>query len=535
MSERLMIWGKDKLEQSPWFDADWYRGQYPDVAWSGMSPEEHYLRLGESWGRCPGPHFDPEWYLAQYPDVAQVGMSPLLHFILHGETEGRLPCELQAQAWDVALWAQQVSAATCLQALEALQNSGSLPEASLAGFAMARWHAGQGDWQAAGDCLARRPAGELALPRHVGPLLLAVEAFGRSGQLAIAWQAMSALQRRAAALVDTHLAVSNLLAWQGEYLPEAPAFLQLEWQQQRLGWINAAWRQHGLGTIGLANTAHALGLDNLHGHAAGRGPGRESQASPLVSVIVPVYNAADTLPTALRSLAEQRDVELEVIVVDDASDDASASVVDAFAERDARFRVLRQPVNQGAYAARNRGVAEARGDLITVHDSDDWSHPEKLATQVRGLMRHPEWMACCSHWVRTSPALIFSCWRMEQGWSYRNVSSLMFRRRVFETLGYWDEVRAEADTEYYYRIRAAFGIQSVGEVLPGVPLSFGRQVEDSLTSVGRTHLVTQFHGARADYRRASQSWHAQARDPADLFLPRKPEQRPFEVPAVLLP
>ncbi len=41
----------ERLEQSPWFDADWYGAQYPDVAWSGMSPEVHYLRLGESWGR----------------------------------------------------------------------------------------------------------------------------------------------------------------------------------------------------------------------------------------------------------------------------------------------------------------------------------------------------------------------------------------------------------------------------------------------------------------------------------------------------
>lgn len=532
MPPDLLDKGVEKLEQSPWFDADWYGMQYPDVAGAGMSPEVHYLRLGESWGRHPGPNFDPDWYLARYPDVAQVGMSPLLHFITHGETEGRLPCELQAHAWDAALWARRASPETCLQALETLRDAGDLPEASLAGFVMARWHAGEGDWQAAANCLARRPTGERALPRHVGPLLLAIEAFGRSGQLAMAWQAMSALQRQAAALADTQLAVANLLAWQGECLSEAPAALQSEWQQQRLAWINTVWQQHGLVTVGLADTTDALGLDNLRGHAE---DSQESGASPLVSVIVPVYNAVDTLPTALRSLAEQCDVALEVIVVDDASDDASASVAEAFAARDARFRVLRQPVNQGAYAARNRGVTEARGEMITVHDSDDWSHPEKLATQVRGLIRHPEWMACCSHWVRTSPALIFSCWRMEQGWSYRNVSSLMFRRRVFETLGYWDEVRAEADTEYYYRIRAAFGIQSVGEVLPGVPLSFGRQAETSLTAVGRTHLVTQFYGARADYRQASQAWHAKARRPEDLFLPRWPEQRPFELPVVLLP
>ncbi len=109
-------------------------------------------------------------------------------------------------------------------------------------------------------------------------------------------------------------------------------------------------------------------------------------------------------------------------------------------------------------------------------------------------------------------------------------------REIFEALGYWDRVRVEADTEYCYRIRAAFGNQAIGEVLPGVPLAFGRTVADSLTAVGATHLITQFGGVRGDYREASQAWHrAGTGRPERLYLPAEPDERPFAVPEAMLP
>ncbi|MBF7052320.1 glycosyltransferase family 2 protein [Halomonas sp. KAO] len=501
-----------------------------------MTAEIHYLRVGEALGRRPCPSFDPRWYLAEYPDIAQAGVSPLLHFITHGETEGRLPCGLEAQRWDSALWRQTEPVAACLQALEELLGGASLPEASYAGFALGRWHAWQGEWASAAACLARRPSGKGVLPSHHGPELLTVEAFGRSGQLSRAWQALATLQEHAPEWADTRLAVANLLGWQAEAYPEATAAQRGEWQRQRLAWINGVWQRHGLAEVELKDPSAPPSLDNLTPHASLLTPHQREARSPLITVIVPAFKAASTLPTALASLAAQRGVSLEVIVVDDASPDKTAEVAEAFAAGDDRFRVLRQPHNQGAYAARNRGLAEARGAVITVHDSDDWSHPDKLATQLAGLEAHPEWMACCSHWVRCTPELIFGRWRMEEGWTYRNVSSLMFRREVFEALGYWDRVRVEADTEYYYRIRAAFGEQVIGEVLPGVPLAFGRSGADSLTAVGATHLITQFGGVRADYREASQAWHrAGAGQPQRLYLPAEPGERPFAVPEAMRP
>jgi hypothetical protein len=89
------------------------------------------------------------------------------------------------------------------------------------------------------------------------------------------------------------------------------------------------------------------------------------------------------------------------------------------------------------------------------------------------------------------------------GWVHRNVSSLMFRRSVFEQLGYWDRVTVNADTEYYYRVITAFGADRVKEVLPGVPLSFARHSPTSLTQRPETSLRSVFGGMRKAYQDAA--------------------------------
>lgn len=522
----------EQLRASAWFDAEWYQARYPDVAMSGMAPERHYLTLGERWGRPPGPDFDPEWYLEVYPDVARAGMSPLLHFIRHGEAEGRQPLRVAAMEHEQSLWrAHAGDPAPSQAALEALWASAEWREASYAAWALGRWYAWRGEWARVAEALARGEHRRARrLPRHSGPWLLEADALTRLGRLEEAEACLDAL---AAARPDDHdvaLARANWLAAEGQAVGATQ-----RGDARRLALINGVWRYHGLAQVGLAHMETALGLDALVADQS-RDSSLTVHHSPLITVIVPAHNAAEALPTALASLAAQRGVALEVIVVDDASTDGTAAVAEAFAARDGRFRVLRQAHNQGAYAARNRGLAAARGAFITVHDSDDWSHPDKLAVQAQGLEAHPEWMACNSHWVRCTPALIFGRWRPDPGWIYRNTSSLMFRRAVFDTLGFWDRVRVDADTEYYHRIRAVFGHRALGEVLPGVPLTFGRSAPHSLSQAGPTHLVTQFAGLRRDYQQAAAAWHQNTLERGrTLFLAQHPPARPFAVPAAMLP
>jgi succinoglycan biosynthesis protein ExoO len=95
-----------------------------------------------------------------------------------------------------------------------------------------------------------------------------------------------------------------------------------------------------------------------------------------VSFLIAVKNAAAYLPAALQCALDQKDVALEAVVIDDGSSDGSQDIAQRFASRDDRVRLVR---NEGAgiSAARNTGLAHARGDWIAILDADDLIHPER--------------------------------------------------------------------------------------------------------------------------------------------------------------
>jgi glycosyltransferase involved in cell wall biosynthesis len=109
---------------------------------------------------------------------------------------------------------------------------------------------------------------------------------------------------------------------------------------------------------------------------------------PLVSVIMPVLNAARTLPAALRSILWQTHAQWELILIDDGSGDATLAL--ARACTDARVRVIEGGANAGLAARLNQAIALARGDYIARMDADDIAYPERLAAQVKFMLDHPE-------------------------------------------------------------------------------------------------------------------------------------------------
>lgn len=106
--------------------------------------------------------------------------------------------------------------------------------------------------------------------------------------------------------------------------------------------------------------------------------------NPLVSIILPVYNAERYLAQAMESVMAQTYRPMEVLVVDDGSTDASAQVAQQFPVRYFHRR------NGGPGAARNYGIAQAQGELIAFQDADDLWTPDKLSTQVNYLLEHPQ-------------------------------------------------------------------------------------------------------------------------------------------------
>jgi glycosyltransferase involved in cell wall biosynthesis len=101
-----------------------------------------------------------------------------------------------------------------------------------------------------------------------------------------------------------------------------------------------------------------------------------------VSVVVPAYNTAATLPRAARSALGQDLHDLEVLIIDDGSSDATNQVAREVAATDPRLRLITLPRNRGKPFAMNTGVAEAKGRWIAVLDADDWYAPDRLSTLI---------------------------------------------------------------------------------------------------------------------------------------------------------
>ena len=102
---------------------------------------------------------------------------------------------------------------------------------------------------------------------------------------------------------------------------------------------------------------------------------------PLVSVIVPAWNAAATLLETLESAGRQTHRNLEILVVDDGATDRTAEIAAGYCARDSRARLI-QTENRGLASARNRAIDEARGEFIAPLDADDIWHPEKIERQL---------------------------------------------------------------------------------------------------------------------------------------------------------
>jgi len=121
--------------------------------------------------------------------------------------------------------------------------------------------------------------------------------------------------------------------------------------------------------------------------------------SPLVSVVVPYFNLAAHLPETLASLAAQTWPRLEVLVIDDGSDDPEAvAVFERMRQRHPQFRFLIQP-NAGIGATRNRGLREAEGEFFLCVDADNIARPEMIERFVRGMQHRPDCSALSCYFL----------------------------------------------------------------------------------------------------------------------------------------
>lgn len=328
----------------------------------------------------------------------------------------------------------------------------------------------------------------------------------------------------------------QLLREQLDFAEHADVYLALATLENdpdaKIDLINQALRLHGLHEVILRNDFAVPVYDRLSTKPTPRFEGSNAADVPMISVIMPAYNSERTIGTAIDAIINQTWENLELIVVDDCSQDDTVHVVEQFCKMDPRVRLVCCELNAGPYVARNVALQQTQGQFVTCNDADDWSHPQKLEIQVRHLIDNPDVVANHSQQARATQDLDFYRRGNMGVYVFANMSSFMFRREpILNELGYWDSVRFSADAEFIRRARLVFGNKAVATLSSG-PLSFQRQSSDSLTGNSAFGYHGFFMGARLEYFNWQGRFHSSA---SDLRYDFPMKKRPFPVPEPLWP
>jgi len=205
-----------------------------------------------------------------------------------------------------------------------------------------------------------------------------------------------------------------------------------------------------------------------------------SESGPLwITVLMPVYNGERYVRQAIESILAQTHPWFEFLIINDGSTDGTAAILDEYAARDERIRVIHQE-NIDQPATLNRGLREARYDWVAIIDHDDISRPRRLEREVRVIRQNPEVRAVGTHGIEiTTEGLVlgqiavgptsvreFQERRKRNEWmSFIHASVLMHRPTILAVGGYRPEFGSAADSDLWSRVADEHAIVVVPEFL----------------------------------------------------------------------
>ena len=210
---------------------------------------------------------------------------------------------------------------------------------------------------------------------------------------------------------------------------------------------------------------------------------------PLVTVVLPVYNRENTILRAINSVLEQTYTNIEIIVVDDCSTDATIDRIKSC--QDNRVELLCLSKNKGANFARNRGIEKARGSFIAFQDSDDEWLPEKLAKQISFMIENNIEASFCPYILHQGQERqIIPCDYLEKDYYGDNLicrlkkgnvvgtPTLILRKEIFSQIGMFDEqMRRLQDYELVIRLVQKYELGFIN-----MPLVNAYRMEQSIIS-----------------------------------------------------
>ena len=304
--------------------------------------------------------------------------------------------------------------------------------------------------------------------------------------------------------------------------------------QKRLQYLNEFFAFHGVSSVQLKDTA--LPPSPLNVKIKDQLP---ECNGPLVSVLMTTFETGERASVAIESILQQTYKNIELIVIDDASNDDTLQIIEEWKRKDARVRFIQLPKNVGTYVAKNIGLLQAKGEFVTCHDSDDWSHPLKIELHVQPLVKNEKLMATISYWIRMQDDGIYYA-RPVHPMIRQNPSSLLFRReKVLNEAGLWDCVRTGADSEYIARLKLMYGKSKVKRIRKS--LSLGSHREDSLmTSCSTGYSTDSVSPQRLEYWEAWSYWHLDCLQDKKMpsmskSIDENMKQRKFKAPEKIIP
>ncbi|GAH12125.1 unnamed protein product, partial [marine sediment metagenome] len=190
----------------------------------------------------------------------------------------------------------------------------------------------------------------------------------------------------------------------------------------------------------------------------------------LVSIIIPVYNDEKNIIKAIKSVINQTYFNWELVIVDDCSMDKTYDIVNNFIKGFQKNIILiRNKENMGTYKSINEGLLITDGKFVTVLGSDDIFHERKIENQAMILINDND---------NNCKGVL--CGISRDNKYCNNVSSLMFRRKIIDEIGYYENARIGCDTELYQRIIKIYGTNSLCNIPKILYIAMKR--EESLTT-----------------------------------------------------
>lgn len=172
--------------------------------------------------------------------------------------------------------------------------------------------------------------------------------------------------------------------------------------------------------------------------------------------IIPIYNRVRFLKKSIESVLNQTHKDIHLVLVDDNSTDGSLDIAKQYSHLD-NVTLLENKTNQGCYRTRNRALLESKDmdwDFFTIHDADDYSTPHRLETILKPFS-NTNLLGMKTTYIRVNELGEPQKDRENPNKDdiYASEGIAIFRRSVFDILGYYDDTRFSGDTDYWWRLQ----------------------------------------------------------------------------------